>query len=473
VGDDDQLIAERYRVIARLGRGGMGVVWLAYDEKLHRKVAVKRLLMPSDLTGPQTDEAVRRTVREGQVAARLQHRNAIALFDVFQDNGQAYLVMEYLPSRSLSQVLAERGTLSPVETAEIGVQVAGALSAAHAAGVVHRDVKPANVLLGDDGTAKITDFGISRAVEDAGSTTSGMLLGTPAYLSPEVAKGERATFASDVFSLGATLFTMIEGIAPAGSSDNTMALLYKIASGEFSAPRNAGPMTAILERMLCPDPRMRPTMTEVRDSLAVVATVPAEPTTPLPPPPRPQPASEGSRKKAGLIMVALAGLAIAAVLLLLVMDRDEPGTPSAAVPSSSATTVPSPTTESVTPPPSTTTTTTSSTTPAAPPAQPLSAVIRDYYALMPGNLQEAWTRLTPKYQRHPAGGRGGYETFWSRVRSIQVSTVNVLSGNTVEAAVQYNFKDGRVIQERHRYVLVLQDGRWLIDQSTVISSRTV
>ncbi|GAB3899977.1 hypothetical protein GCM10029964_086680 [Kibdelosporangium lantanae] len=133
--DEEQLVGGRYRVSARLGRGGMGVVWRAYDERLHRRVAVKRLHVPAELTAEQGADAMRRAVREGRIAAKLQHRNAISVFDVLQEAGRAYLIMEYLPSRSLSEVLVERGTLSPVAAAGIGAQVADALSAAHAAGL--------------------------------------------------------------------------------------------------------------------------------------------------------------------------------------------------------------------------------------------------------------------------------------------------------------------------------------------------
>jgi serine/threonine protein kinase len=255
----------------------MGVVWTAHDERLHRTVAVKQLLLQPGLAEADTDEAKRRAMREGRIAARLQHPHAVAVYDVAEDDGQPWLVMEYLPSKSLSAVLSERGTLPPRDVASIGMQVASALAAAHNAGIVHRDIKPGNVLLGDDGTVKITDFGISRATGDVTVTATGMLAGTPAYLAPEVAKGYDPGSPSDVFSLGSTLYAAIEGEPPFGLSENTIALLHKVASGKVNPPRNAGPLTALLMRLLRAEPEDRPTMAEARDALAAVANGQAAP----------------------------------------------------------------------------------------------------------------------------------------------------------------------------------------------------
>ncbi|MEU0884571.1 serine/threonine-protein kinase [Lentzea sp. NPDC005914] len=271
VTDDGRLVAGRYRLSQRIGSGAMGVVWTAHDERLHRTVAVKQLLLQPGLAEADTDEAKRRAMREGRIAARLQHPHAVAVYDVAEDDSQPWLIMEYLPSKSLSAVLSERGTLPPRDVASIGMQVASALAAAHNAGIVHRDIKPGNILLGDDGTVKITDFGISRATGDVTVTATGMLAGTPAYLAPEVAKGYDPGSPSDVFSLGSTLYAAIEGTPPFGLSENTIALLHKVASGKVDPPRNAGPMTALLMRLLRAEPEDRPTMAEARDALAAVA----------------------------------------------------------------------------------------------------------------------------------------------------------------------------------------------------------
>jgi serine/threonine protein kinase len=277
VTDDGRLVAGRYRLSQRIGSGAMGVVWTAHDERLHRTVAVKQLLLQPGLAEADTDEAKRRAMREGRIAARLQHPHAVAVYDVAEDDSQPWLIMEYLPSKSLSAVLSERGTLPPRDVASIGMQVASALAAAHNAGIVHRDIKPGNVLLGDDGTVKITDFGISRATGDVTVTATGMLAGTPAYLAPEVAKGYDPGSPSDVFSLGSTLYAAIEGEPPFGLSENTIALLHKVASGKVNPPRNAGPLTALLMRLLRAEPEDRPTMAEARDALAAVANGQAAP----------------------------------------------------------------------------------------------------------------------------------------------------------------------------------------------------
>ncbi|TWP45197.1 serine/threonine protein kinase [Lentzea tibetensis] len=275
--DDGRLVAGRYRLGQRIGSGAMGIVWTAHDERLHRTIAIKQLLLQPGLAAADTDEAKRRAMREGRIAARLQHPHAIAVYDVAEDDGQPWLVMEYLPSKSLSTVLSERGTLPPLDVASIGMQVASALAAAHIAGITHRDIKPGNVLLGDEGTVKITDFGISRATGDVTVTATGMLAGTPAYLAPEVAKGYDPGSPSDVFSLGSTLYAAVEGTPPFGLSENTIALLHQVAAGKVTPPRNAGPMTALLMRLLRADPEERPTMAEARDGLAAVANGKAAP----------------------------------------------------------------------------------------------------------------------------------------------------------------------------------------------------
>ena len=228
---EGRLITGRYRLEKRIGSGAMGTVWRAVDERLHRTVAVKQLLLQPGYTDEETEEARQRAMREGRIAARLQHQNAIVVFDVAEDEGQPVLVMESLPSQSLASVLTEQGVLPPQTVARIGAQVAGALAAAHMAGIVHRDLKPGNILLGDNGIAKITDFGISRAIGDVSVTKSGILAGTPAYLSPEVALGRDPAPASDVFSLGSTLYAAVEGEPPFGTDENAISLLHRVARG--------------------------------------------------------------------------------------------------------------------------------------------------------------------------------------------------------------------------------------------------
>ncbi|MBV9013167.1 MAG: serine/threonine protein kinase [Pseudonocardiales bacterium] len=266
-----ELIAGRYRLISRLGSGAMGVVWQARDERLDRTVAIKQLVLPSRPSDTEADEANCWAMREGRITARVPHPHVIAVHDVVQHRGQPYLIMEYLPSRSLATVLSTHGVLAPDIVAGIGRQIASALAAAHRAGIVHRDIKPGNVLLADDGTAKITDFGVSHAVSDSTVTATGILFGTPAYLAPEVAQGNRAGFPSDVFSLGSTLYTALEGAPPFGLSDNPIALLHQVAAAEIIPPRQSGPLTPLLLRLLHRDSERRPTMHQAQEALATLA----------------------------------------------------------------------------------------------------------------------------------------------------------------------------------------------------------
>ncbi|WP_051771681.1 serine/threonine-protein kinase [Saccharothrix sp. NRRL B-16314] len=268
-------VGGRYTLVEQIGSGAMGVVWLARDALLDRPVAVKELR--PDLAFEEVQVVGARAMREARNAARLQHPNAVAVFDVVVEDDRPWLVMEYVPARTLGALLTERGTVDPAEAARIGGRVASALAAAHAAGIVHRDVKPSNVLIGEDGTVKLTDFGISRAAGDGTLTGSGMITGTPAYLAPEVARGEQPDTSSDVFSLGATLYAATEGQSPHGVSDNSFGLLYRAALGKVEPPTRSGPLTGVLMRMLATDPTTRPTAAE---AIGLLAEPPAEPESP-------------------------------------------------------------------------------------------------------------------------------------------------------------------------------------------------
>lgn len=267
----DRLIAGRYRLTDPIGTGAMGVVWRATDVRLRRTVAVKQLILAPGLSRSQAVEAKLRAMREGRIAARLHHPNAITVFDVAEEDGQPWLVMEYMDAPSLAARLSGKRTLPPTEVAKIGAQAAGALAAAHDAGIMHRDVKPANLLVADDGTVKITDFGISHAVGDVTVTATGFLAGTPAYLAPEVARGENPEPASDVFALGSTLYAAVEGGPPFGEGDNPLAVLHAVARAEVHRPEHAGALAPVLMRLLAPTIDARPTMREAREALEAVA----------------------------------------------------------------------------------------------------------------------------------------------------------------------------------------------------------
>ncbi|MCA2210822.1 serine/threonine-protein kinase [Nocardia rosealba] len=310
----DRLIAGRYRLTDPIGTGAMGVVWRATDVRLRRTVAVKQVLLAPGLTGTQALEAKLRAMREGRIAARLHHPNAITVFDVAEEDGQPWLVMEYMNAPSLAVKISGGATLSPIEVAGIGAQAAAALSAAHDAGIMHRDVKPANLLVGDDGTVKLTDFGISHATGDVTVTATGFLAGTPAYLAPEIARGDNPKPAADVFALGSTLYAAVEGAPPFGEGDNPLAVLHAVARGVVPEPKKAGPLGPVLMWLLTADDAERPTMAQARRALEDVAAgrVPALPATAtkvlaLGATPAESPAPEsGGVKAAGLLGSGLA-----------------------------------------------------------------------------------------------------------------------------------------------------------------------
>jgi tRNA A-37 threonylcarbamoyl transferase component Bud32 len=483
VATEGDLIAERYKLVRKVGSGAMGTVWQARDQLLRRDVAVKELLVRTGMTELQTDEARNRAMREARLAARLHHPNVISIYDVVEYEGRPCLIMEYLPSNSLADLISEHGVLPVGTVARIGTQIASALAAAHTAGIVHRDVKPANVLLTGDNVAKLTDFGISRADGDATVTAAGLLAGTPAYLPPEVAQGEDATFASDVYALGAMLYAAVEGKPPFGTDDNAVALLHRIATEEVPPPEHAVPLTATLVWMLRRDPKHRPEAKEVQDSLGALAeTMPAEMPAPAAVPAEPVEeapvvAAEGpDRRRFVAIALVVGAFVIAVVVVVYALNQPQPSV-TAGGPSSSTTTKPAATsttakaTTTTTNPPATTNgATTTSTTAAAPPpdiATQLTAAITDYYKLMPGDLSDGWNHMTADYQQNHAGGMAGYQSFWGGVASVDVTEVSATPPGTVVATITYHKKDGSTPVERTTFGLVQQDGMWKIASSSV------
>ncbi|MGH3621186.1 MAG: protein kinase domain-containing protein [Sciscionella sp.] len=265
------MVLDRYRIEEELGSGGMGVVWLATDLMLDQPVAMKRVSF-AHLTDEQARLIRDRTLREARLAAKLRGTpHVVALYDVQVAGGDVWLVMEHLPSRSLSQVLADRGRLDPGEVARIGTDVADALARAHAVDVQHRDVTPGNVLIGTDGVVKLTDFGLAHHSEERSLTETSVVTGTIAYIAPEVARGYNSTSASDVFALGATLYAAVEGQPPFGRVANSVTQLHLVASGIIRPPENAGPLTLLLLRMLEVNPAIRPDATTLREQLHQLA----------------------------------------------------------------------------------------------------------------------------------------------------------------------------------------------------------
>ncbi|WP_326562152.1 protein kinase domain-containing protein [Micromonospora sp. NBC_01796] len=251
-----RLIADRYRLVRPLGQGGMGRVWQARDEMLERDVAIKELVPPPGLTDDERREMRERSLREARAIARLDQVNVVRIFDVLIADGDPWLVMELVPSRSLHEVLRTDGAMPPARVAHIGLGVLAALRAAHRAGLLHRDVKPANVLLADDGRVVLTDFGLATVPGDPHVTRTGMVLGSPAYLAPERATDGIVGPAADLWSLGATLYSAVEGRTPYNRS-TAIATLAALATEIPPPPQRAGLLTALLEGLLRRDPQQR------------------------------------------------------------------------------------------------------------------------------------------------------------------------------------------------------------------------
>ncbi|MFC5744175.1 serine/threonine-protein kinase [Actinomadura rugatobispora] len=269
--DGKRVVAGRYRLIAVVGRGGMGTVWRAQDEMLDREVAVKEVLLRQDLSDQEREERHRRTLREARASARLNHPGVVTVHDVVDEDDRPWIVMELVRARSLQEIVDDGGPLPPGRVAGIGRQVVGALRAAHAIGILHRDVKPANVLITSEDRAVLTDFGIAQVAGDATLTRTGALVGSPAYMSPERVKGERAIPASDLWALGATLYAACEGKPPHHRSD-AMAVLAAVMTQEPPPPRNAGPLAPVLYGLLRSDPVQRLRADQAEEMLRQVAT---------------------------------------------------------------------------------------------------------------------------------------------------------------------------------------------------------
>jgi serine/threonine protein kinase len=269
--EETRLVAGRYRLRSVLGSGSMGTVWSAYDEFLHRQVAVKEMKVPPGIPSSQADELRERTLREARAIAVLSHPNVIILHDVARENDQPFVVMELLPSRSLAHILRDHGPLTVEQAAAVGIAVASALEAAHAAGITHRDVKPGNVLVASDGRIKLTDFGIARNVSEATMTRTGIMLGSPAYIAPEVASGGAVTPAADLWGLGATLFAAIEGAPPYDADGDPLETVGKVVNGKVPKPK-AGPLADVISALMKKEPGRRITLRDVRHRLYPLQT---------------------------------------------------------------------------------------------------------------------------------------------------------------------------------------------------------
>ncbi|MFF8637594.1 serine/threonine-protein kinase [Streptomyces pilosus] len=265
----ERVIAGRYRLLSPLGEGGMGTVWRARDELLHREVAVKEVRAPAGLPAPDVERMYARLEREAWAAARVADRGVVTVYDVASEDGRPWIVMELVRGLSLAEVLEAEGPLPPRRAAHIGAEVLAALRAAHGAGVLHRDVKPANVLIANDGRVVLTDFGIAMVEGSSALTMTGEVVGSPEFLAPERALGRTPGPASDLWSLGVLLYAAVEGFSPF-RHDTPLSTLRAIVDEELPPPRRAGPLAPVIEGLLRKEPAERLPAERALEDLRVV-----------------------------------------------------------------------------------------------------------------------------------------------------------------------------------------------------------
>jgi serine/threonine protein kinase len=451
----------------------MGAVWLGRDTVLGREVALKRIGLMPGATTPD----LQRAEREARLAARLNHPHVVAVYDLVTEGDETWLVMEYVEGVTLSALIKRDGALTPDEAAPLVRQAADALAAAHAAGIVHRDVKPSNMLVTPEGAVKLTDFGIARAQADASLTQTGLVTGSPAYLSPEVASGATAHEASDVWSLGATLYHALAGHTPYDVSENLMGGLYRIVHEEPPRLDDAGWLAPVLEHTMTRDPAARWSMTQVRDFLdqgrdVTIHPVPAETVDPdgtrvLPPtrsepigvPPivaapalttAPRPPVEAPRRRrrrvwpwvaAVVLLVAVGVLGYLAVTSGTGGDDKQASGGSSSSPSSPKSSASSGTKDQ---------------------AAAMEDFITTYLATVTQDDHATYAMLTPEFQK-ASKNYGGYHGFWKTVESATPSNVQAdPRAMTVSYDVDYVKTDGSTSSDHVTLQLVKNGSSFLI-----------
>ncbi|MEU6013193.1 serine/threonine-protein kinase [Streptomyces sp. NPDC047515] len=280
---DGRLLAGRYRLGEVLGRGGMGTVWRAVDETLGRTVAVKELRFPSAIDEDEKRRLITRTLREAKAIARIRNNGAVTVFDVVDEDDRPWIVMELIEGKSLAEAIREDGVLTPRRAAEVGLAILDVLRSAHREGILHRDVKPSNVLIAEDGRVVLTDFGIAQVEGDPSVTSTGMLVGAPSYISPERARGHKPGPPADLWSLGGLLYASVEG-SPPYDKGSAIATLTAVMTEPLDPPKNAGPLKEVIYGLLAKDPDQRLDEAGARALLDEVIHAPEKPDPVVPAP---------------------------------------------------------------------------------------------------------------------------------------------------------------------------------------------
>lgn len=493
-------IASRYDVVREVGRGGMGSVWLCSDQVLGRDVAVKQM---SGIPGETTPQ-VARALREARSSAALNHPNVVSIFDVVEEDDRIWLVMEYLPGRTLAQIIKEDGALPATEVAAIGAQVADGLAAAHERGTVHRDVKPSNILVTDDGRAKISDFGIARTLGEEQLTQTGLMSGTPLYFSPELARGADPAPSADVWALGASLYAAIEGTPPWPQQENPIAMLVHIANNEPPRPSRTGPLSDVIAQMLVIDPDERLSMREVRDRLRTVAAdpvpeetrllsepvparVPAPAPTPgvAPPPVATSPTwtddrPDRGRRRATIALVACGVVLLATVGVAVALGADDDSARERAEATASTAPTDAATTGNPDSEPSSSPEPTSLPSDESSEEEPVeeetetdetgevdaAGFVADYYGLLPGNTKAAWDMLGESMQGE-VGNYGSYQGFWRTIEAVDVDDVSVVEPGVVDVTITYVTDSGSESETRRLTVEASEEGERIVDDYVV------
>jgi eukaryotic-like serine/threonine-protein kinase len=460
------VIAGRYDLEREIGRGGMGAVWLGRDTVLGRDVALKRIgLMP----GAQAPD-LERAEREARLAARLNHPHVVAVFDLVADGEDTWLVMEYVEGITLSAFVQRDGALIPDEAAPLMRQAADALAAAHQAGIIHRDVKPSNMMVNPAGEVKLTDFGIARAEADSTLTQTGLVTGSPAYLAPEIASGATASEASDVWSLGATLFHLLAGQPPYDVSENVMGALYKIVHEEPPRLTNAEWLAPMLEHTMTRSPDDRWSMVQVRDFLdqghavaihprpvdardaegtRVMQPTPSEPVA-VPPVAidptltRVRAGRRARRSPWPWVAAAAVLVAVAIIAATALLGSRDGSSPSAAPPSRSSS---GPSTPSS----------------AHARAAAMQDFITTYLSTVTSDQHASWAMLTRSFQKD-SGGFGKYQGFWRTISSATPRDITAdPAAMTVSYGVDYVKTDGSESSDEVTLQLVRNGSSYLIN----------